>query len=75
MKVKVRIEFLDEKNAPVEVKPWETPFLHLEEASLKHLRNAIGTIIDSILRLPSRFPQPPEKKKGDDGPDTAECVA
>jgi len=74
MRVKVRIEFLSEKNEPVEVKPWETPLLHVEESSLRHLRNAIGTITDSIFRLPARFPQPPEKK-GDSGPDTAECAA
>ena len=74
MKVKIRIEFLNDRNQAVEVKPWETPFIHLEESSLKLLRNAIGAIIDSILRLPSRFPQPPDGKKSDGG-DMADCVA
>jgi hypothetical protein len=79
MKVKVRIEFLGEDGKPVNVRPWETPVLCVSSPLLKTLRNALGSVIDAIVSMPSRFPQPPgnfvTRTRPDlGGPDTPEKV-
>jgi hypothetical protein len=72
MKIKARIEFLSEKGESIGVKPWETPLMVMDDLQVKNFRNAVGSIVDGILRIPQRFPQPPEKGKG---PDLADAVA